>query len=293
MNLEPAKHVLRTQVDGLIKLQHQLSTAAFTDACHCIAHCRGKIILMGVGKSGYIARKIAATWSSTGTPSYFIHPTEAAHGDWGFINATEDICIFFSNSGNNEELLALLPLMQAQKVKLITISSNHQSSLAQAADVYLPLPQHEEGCPLAMAPMTSATLMLALGHAIGATLMHHKNFSQDDFVARHPAGKLGKRLIKIEQIMHQKAAIPTIHKTASIRDAIIEMSQKGLGMVIITEHKKMMGVFTDGDIRRVLEQANFDLQHSTIEKVMSKTWHSRVANLPCFRRSAHHGATSN
>jgi len=225
----------------------------FAAACQCLLECQGRIIVIGMGKSGHIARKIAATLTSTGSPAFFVHPAEARHGDLGIITAN-DVVLAISSSGNTEEVLLILPLLKKLGVALIALTGNAQSSLAQAANIHLDASIDKEACPFNLAPTASTTVALVLGDAIAIALLKARGFTREDFALTHPAGHLGKRLLlSVKDIMHQGKAIPKVLTQASLQEAIIEMTRKNLGMTAIVDHNNtLLGIFTDGDLRRTL-----------------------------------------
>ena len=228
--------------------------SSFTDAIDLILPCRGRIVVSGIGKSGHIGRKIAATLASTGTPAFFMHPAEASHGDLGMITA-EDIVIALSNSGESGELLAIVPLLKRMGAKLISITGNPASTLAKEADVHLDASVSREACPLGLAPTASTTAALALGDALALALLDVRGFSAEDFARAHPGGALGRRLlIHVSDVMRKGDGIPRVGHDASLSTALLEMSRKGLGMTAIVDGTgKPIGIFTDGDLRRAFE----------------------------------------
>jgi arabinose-5-phosphate isomerase len=222
----------------------------FTQAVDLIAGCRGRVIVTGMGKSGIIARKIAATLSSTGTPAFFVHPADAVHGDLGALQA-EDVVLAFSHSGETYELLRLLEAIRRLGAKLIALTGRADSTLGQAADVVLDCHIDEEACPLNLAPTASTTASLALGDAVAMTVLVRKGFKEEDFANLHPGGKLGKRLMRAEALMHSGTALPLVGLESGMRDVIYEMSSKGLGMTCVVDADgRLAGIVTDGDLRR-------------------------------------------
>jgi len=211
------------------------------------------VVLTGVGKSGLVCKKIAATLSSTGTPAFFLHPTDAAHGDLGMLRG-EDTVIAVSNSGETEELLSIIPLVKSFGIPVIAITSNPRSSLARLSDVVLDLKAEKEACPLNLAPTTSTTLTLALGDAIAAALMKKKGFTAEDFARFHPGGKLGIRLSKVKEIMRKGEEVPKVSPETPLKEAIFEISSKKLGATLVVDGEKLIGIITDGDLRRTLER---------------------------------------
>ena len=243
---------------------------AFTRACELMLACEGRIVVSGIGKSGHIARKIAATLASTGTPAFFVHPAEASHGDLGMIT-TKDVVLALSNSGETDELLTILPVVKRKNVPLIAMTGNERSSLARLADVHLDVAVSEEACPLGLAPTASTTAALVMGDALAIALLEARGFTSDDFAASHPAGQLGRRLlVKISDVMHVGEEIPRVEPSASVTDALMEMSRKKLGMTAIAQADgKLCGVFTDGDLRRTLDDASVDLRATPVTALMT------------------------
>ncbi len=241
----------------------------FAAACLHILHCKGRTVVIGMGKSGHIAGKIAATMASTGTPAFFVHPGEASHGDLGMITA-DDIIIALSNSGETDEIITLLPVIKRLGVVLISMTGGVNSALAQAATVNLDISVAREACPLGLAPTASTTATLAMGDALAVALLEARGFSADDFALSHPGGTLGRRLlVRVADIMHTGAAIPAVHADALLSTALMEMTQKGLGVTaIIDAENKLLGVFTDGDLRRTLD-AGVDVHSTDIAAVMT------------------------
>jgi len=252
-------------VEGL--LEH--INADFVRACEMILGSSGRVVVMGMGKSGHIARKIAATLASTGTPAFFVHPAEASHGDMGMITP-DDIVLALSNSGTTAEILTLLPLIKRLGIRLISLTGNPESILAQAAEANLDARVEHEACPLNLAPTSSTTAALVLGDALAVALLEARGFTAEDFAFSHPGGALGRRLLlKVEQLMHTGAALPTVTRGTPLREALMEMTRKGLGMtVVLEEDGRLAGVFTDGDLRRTLDR-NLDVHATPIEQIMT------------------------
>jgi arabinose-5-phosphate isomerase len=242
----------------------------FAQACRLCLACRGRIIVTGMGKSGHIARKIASTLSSTGTPSFFVHPGEASHGDLGMLVAG-DLVLAISHSGETEEILALLPRIRRLALPLITITGNPKSRLAQLSDLILESPVTQEACSLNLAPTASTTVALALGDALAVTLLEARGFTREDFAYAHPAGRLGRRLwMRVADLMHQGAAIPEVGPETGLGQALVEMTGKGLGMTAVTgPDRALLGVFTDGDLRRALDR-RIDLHDCRMASVMTR-----------------------
>jgi len=247
------------------KLDHQ-----FQSAVEMLLECRGRVTVSGIGKSGHIARKIASTMASTGTPAYFVHPAEASHGDLGMITR-DDIFIALSNSGESAELLAIVPPIKRQGAKLIVLTGNLQSSLARAADVCLYSGAAKEACPLNLAPTASTTATLALGDALALALMQAKGFSRDEFARSHPGGTLGRRLLThVRDVMRAGADLPQVDESASLATAIREMTRGGLGMTAIVDaRQRVAGIFTDGDLRRALSNG-VEFKNIAIGSVMTR-----------------------
>jgi arabinose-5-phosphate isomerase len=260
-DLALARKVLATEaaaINGLITCLDE----RFTQAVDLISSCRGRVIVTGMGKSGIIARKIAATLSSTGTSAFFVHPAEAIHGDLGALQK-EDVVIALSHSGETYELLRLLEAIRRLGAKLIALTGHLASTLGQAADLVLDCHVDEEACPLNLAPTASTTASLALGDALAMTVLVRKGFKEEDFANLHPGGKLGKKLMRAEALMHMGPALPTVRLDAAMRDVIYEMSSKGLGMTcVIDDEYHLAGIITDGDLRRHMTSASQLLEHT-------------------------------
>jgi arabinose-5-phosphate isomerase len=241
----------------------------FANACQLMLACEGRIVVTGMGKSGHIARKIAATLSSTGCPAMFVHPAEASHGDLGMITG-KDVVLALSYSGTTEEIINILPLFTRKGVPFIALTGNPTSTLAQAADIHLDASVTEEACPLGQAPTASTTVALVLGDALAMALLEARGFTREDFAFSHPGGRLGRRLLlKVRDIMHGGTAIPKVSAETLLKDALYEISSKGLGMTtVLDENEQLTGVFTDGDLRRALD-AGHDIRHTRISAVMS------------------------
>ncbi|WP_263260413.1 KpsF/GutQ family sugar-phosphate isomerase [Pseudomonas sp. RIT-PI-S] len=252
-------------VEGL--LEH--INADFVRACEMILASSGRVVVMGMGKSGHIGRKIAATLASTGTPAFFVHPAEASHGDMGMITPA-DIVLALSNSGTTAEILTLLPLIKRLGIGLISLTGNPGSTLAQAAEANLDARVQNEACPLNLAPTSSTTAALVLGDALAVALLEARGFTAEDFAFSHPGGALGRRLLlKVEQLMHSGASLPSVRRGTPLKEALLEMSRKGLGMTAVLEGDgSLAGVFTDGDLRRALDR-NLDVHATIIDEVMT------------------------
>lgn len=263
------RRVIETEARAVTGLLAQIGDQ-FVSACEIMLACRGRVVVTGMGKSGHIAGKIAATLASTGTPSFFVHPGEASHGDLGMITP-DDIVLALSNSGESEEILVILPLLKRLGIPLVAFTGNPLSTLGRQADVHLLTGAVEEACPLGLAPTSSTTAALALGDALAVALLEARGFTREDFAFSHPGGSLGRRLlIRVGDIMHSGAELPGVSVAATIRDAVIEMTAKKLGMTAITDvNGKIKGIFTDGDLRRLLEKNN-DFLFCPISDVMTK-----------------------
>ena len=250
--LKAAKKVLKTEADALEKLKDDLPID-FSDLVEFILNLTGRVIVSGVGKSGHIGNKIAATLASTGTPAYFVHATEASHGDLGMITE-QDLCLLISNSGETVEMFDILTHARRFSIPIATMSSNCESTLVKAANFQLCLPMADEACPIGMAPTTSTTMMLALGDALAIALMEAKSFNAENFKIFHPGGKLGAKLMTVSQLMHKDYAIPLVKTETSMKETLLTMSTKGFGIAaIVDEIGSLVGVITDGDLRRHID----------------------------------------
>ncbi|HZX33083.1 MAG TPA: KpsF/GutQ family sugar-phosphate isomerase [Rhodocyclaceae bacterium] len=265
--LELARQTLRIEADAVLGLVDRLD-GAFTAAVQLILNCRGRLIVSGIGKSGHVARKIASTMASTGTPAYFVHPAEASHGDLGMITR-DDVLLALSNSGESEELVRIVPIVKRQGAKLIAMTGNPASSLGREADVHLDSGVSQEACPLNLAPTASTTAALALGDALAVALLDARGFGPEDFARSHPGGSLGRRLLThVKDVMRTGERVPTVLPEAGLPEAIVAMSRGGLGLVaVVTADNKAVGIFTDGDLRRAFEK-RLDLQNARIDAVM-------------------------
>jgi arabinose-5-phosphate isomerase len=252
--VEEAKRVLRVEAYSILDLAERIDQH-FSRAVDILYHCKGRVVLMGMGKSGLVARKIASTFASTGTPALFLHPAEGLNGDFGML-AKEDVVIAISNSGETRELLEVLPLIKRYGNRLISLTGNLKSTLARAGDICLDVHVKEEACPLGLAPTASTTATLAMGDALAVTLMEKRGFKKEDFALLHPGGSLGKRLLlKVEDLMHQGAAFPVVNERALMKEAIFEITSKRLGATgVCNQEGHLVGVITDGDLRRALEK---------------------------------------
>lgn len=263
-----ARAVLEIEAEAVQALTQRID-AGFVQACHLMLACSGRIIVVGMGKSGHIGGKIAATFASTGSPSFFVHPGEASHGDLGMITG-HDVVLAISNSGETDEILTIMPLIKRRNVPLIAMTGNPQSTLARAATVNIDISVAKEACPLGLAPTSSTTATLAMGDALAVSLLDARGFTAEDFALSHPGGRLGRRLLLlIRDIMHTGAQIPKVMAGTTLRDALLEMSRKGLGMTAIVDAgDQLLGVFTDGDLRRVLDR-RIDIHDTPISEVMT------------------------
>jgi arabinose-5-phosphate isomerase len=267
--IERGKEVVRIEADAVAALEHRIDER-FARAVELIYACKGRVVVTGMGKSGIIARKIVATFNSTGTPSLFLHPSDAVHGDLGMVRK-EDVVICISKSGDTDELYHLLPIFKRIGVPLIGMIGNTASKLAQAVDVVLDSSVKEEACPYDLAPTSSTTVTLAFGDALAMALLHVREFTEEDFALFHPGGSLGKRLLlKIEELMVNGDAVPTVKCDIPIRDAILEITTKRLGATcVVGADGKLVGIITDGDLRRLLQKTT-DVTHITAEMAMTK-----------------------
>lgn len=262
-----ALRVIDTELEGVQELKHIID-ATFTEACELLMKCSGKVVVSGMGKSGHIGNKIAATFASTGTPSFFMHPGEANHGDLGMLSPN-DVVIAISNSGETGELLGLLPVLKRLHIPYIAITQNPQSTLAQHAQIVLCIPVPAEACSLGLAPTTSTTVTLVLGDALAIALLDAKGFTSEDFALSHPGGSLGRKLLlTCADIMRTGADVPIVTEFTSLTDALFVISEKGLGLTGVVNDGCIVGIFTDGDLRRVLDQ-KIDIHNSEVRTVMT------------------------
>ncbi len=268
--LEAAREVLHIEATALIDQSAHLDEE-FIKAIDLILHCKGRVVVSGMGKSGHIGRKIAATLASTGTPAFFVHPGEASHGDLGMITP-DDVVLALSNSGKSDELLAILPIIKRSGTKLITMTGNLDSEMAKLADAHLLVFVKREACPLNLAPTASTTATLALGDALAVVLLKIRGFNEEDFARSHPGGALGKRLLTyVRDVMRTGEQIPSVQTGATLIEALAEITRKSLGMTAIVDaNSYVLGVLTDGDIRRLLEKG-VDVRDLKVDEVMSKT----------------------
>ena len=264
-----ARRVLDIEARAIQDLAPRIG-ASFIEACQLCLACEGRVVVTGMGKSGHIAGKIAATLASTGTPAFFVHPAEASHGDLGMITR-KDVVIALSNSGETTEVLTLLPLLKRLGVDLIALTGKTTSTLGTAASVILDIGVNEEACPLNLAPTASTSAALAMGDALAVALLESRGFTQEDFALSHPGGSLGRKLLlRVEDLMHTGNAIPQVGSSTPVTEGLMEMTGKGLGMTAITgEDGKLLGVFTDGDLRRSLDEG-IDLRAASMQDVMTR-----------------------
>lgn len=264
-----AQAVINTEAAAVANLATRVDEV-FVAACQTILECQGRIVVLGMGKSGHIAGKIAATLASTGTPAFFVHAAEASHGDLGMITAN-DVVLVLSNSGETDEVRQILPLLKRLGVSIIAMTGKPDSTLASHADFHINVAVDTEACPLGLAPTSSTTAALVMGDALAVSLLETRGFTAEDFARSHPAGQLGKRLlVHIQDIMHSGDEMPLVSENASLSEAIVEMTKKRLGMIAITDDElKVKGVFTDGDLRRTLERA-LDPHKTAVGEVMTR-----------------------
>jgi arabinose-5-phosphate isomerase len=268
VSLDLARTVLETEATAIRNLVDRIGEE-FERAIELVLACEGRVVWSGMGKSGIICRKLAATMSSTGTPSLFLHPAEAIHGDLGMVTE-KDLVVAISKSGSTEEILRLLEILRRQGIKLIAMSSHPDSPLAKAADVHLDLGVRDEACPLNLAPTASTTASLALGDALALTVAVRKGFKEEDFARFHPGGKLGKKFLKVKDLMHTGDEMPVVGGATAMKDVIYEMSRKGLGLAVVLDNLgALLGVITDGDLRRLMERDPDPLDHIA-EEVMHR-----------------------
>ncbi|WP_409287740.1 KpsF/GutQ family sugar-phosphate isomerase [Pseudomonas guariconensis] len=273
--IQSAQRTLRLELEAVEGLLPRID-GNFVKACELILNSKGRVVVLGMGKSGHIGNKIAATLASTGTPAFFVHPAEASHGDMGMITR-DDVILALSNSGSTAEIVTLLPLIKRLGIQMISLTGNPDSPLAQAAEVNLDASVAQEACPLNLAPTSSTTAALVLGDALAIALLEARGFTAEDFAFSHPGGALGRRLLlKVENVMHTGEALPIVPRGILLKDALVEMSRKSLvGMTVVLEADgRLAGVFTDGDLRRALER-NIDVHKTIIDQVM--TVHGKTA----------------
>lgn len=269
--------VVQTELTAIKQLEARIDDD-FVKACQYCLGCRGRIVVTGMGKSGHIGNKIAATLASTGSPAFFMHPGEASHGDLGMITP-EDVVIAISNSGETEELLTILPIIKRLGVPLISMTGKADSNLAREAEVNLDVSVEKEACPLGLAPTASTTATLVMGDALAVALLESRGFTSDDFARSHPGGRLGRRLLlHVEDIMHQGDELPMVGPELMLDEALLEISRKGLGMTTIIEDGKVIGVYTDGDLRRSLDQ-KLDVHQTPIGSVMTRQFSAAQSDM--------------
>lgn len=263
------KRVLEIEKNAIEQLAQYINDD-FSNACQLMYDCKGRVIVIGMGKSGHIGNKIAATLASTGTPAFFVHPGEASHGDLGMITQ-DDVLLMISNSGETAEVINLIPVIKRIGAKIVGMSGKQHSTLAQQSNVHICIAISEEACPLGLAPTASTTATLVMGDAIAVALLEEKGFTADDFALSHPGGSLGKRLLlMLKDIMHQGEALPVVAENTTVKNALLEMTAKGLGMTAVVDNNGLLsGIFTDGDLRRILEQ-RIDIHATAISEVMTK-----------------------
>ncbi|MEF1171775.1 KpsF/GutQ family sugar-phosphate isomerase [Vibrio sinaloensis] len=264
-----ALDVLKTEIEALEQLD-QYFNDEFIQACELIlSNKEGKVVVMGMGKSGHVGNKIAATLASTGTPSFFVHPGEAAHGDLGMIKPG-DIVLAISNSGESSEILGLFPVLKRLNIKIISMTGKPRSNMAKLSDLHLQITVPKEACPIQLAPTSSTTATIVMGDALAMALMQARGFTAEDFALSHPGGALGRKLLlKLADIMHSGENLPLVKPTTLVREALLEISQKGLGMTaVVDDHQQLLGIFTDGDLRRILDK-RVDIHTASIGDVMT------------------------
>ncbi len=265
----------KAAIDGL----YQYLDRDFDHACRLMFQCRGKVIVTGMGKSGHIANKIAATLASTGTPAFFVHPGEASHGDLGMIGK-DDVVLALSNSGESSEIIALLPVLKRRGLPLICMTGNPASTMAREASVHLCTRVEQEACPLGLAPTASTTAALVMGDALAVSLLEARGFTADDFALSHPGGALGKRLLlRVGDVMHRDERVPRVGLDTLIIDALLEIGRTGLGFTaVVDDQQRLVGIYTDGDLRRTLDH-KIDVHHTSIEQVMTRSSTTVHANM--------------
>ena len=270
MSLDTARRVLRIEAEALTELLQRLD-ASFERAVELLLACKGRVVVIGMGKSGLIGRKIAATFSSTGTPSVFLHPAEAVHGDLGML-MREDVVLAVSYGGETEEIAALLETIKRLGLRMIALTGHPQSTIGAASDVTLDVSVKEEACSLNLAPTASTTAAMAMGDALAVSLLDRRGFSPGDFAALHPGGRLGKKLLRVENLMHSADALPLVPITAKMPDVIYEISKKGLGMTTVVDGEgRLAGILTDGDLRRLMQQRGAATMDLVVGDCLSKS----------------------
>ena len=273
-----AKKTFAQEVSSLAKIPNQIDRNKFNEICELIINCKGNIVLMGIGKSGNIAAKISSTFSSTGTPSFYLNAAEASHGDLGSLKKS-DILIIFSFSGETEEIVQIFPICKSKVRNIVSITGNEESSIAKNSNLNLHLEISEEACPLNLAPTTSSSAMLILGDALAIAILEARKFSPEDFAKNHPGGKLGKSLLKVKDLMISGNSLPLISDSAPMKDVIYEISNKGLGLTLVKDNKrKIIGLFTDGDLRRLLNK-NSNIEDLKINALMTRKFQAINKNM--------------
>lgn len=267
---ELARAVLETESKMISSLVDRIDHK-FVDTCEFLLSCEGKVIVMGMGKSGHIGKKIAATFASTGTPAFFIHPGEAKHGDFGMITA-KDILLVLSNSGETEEIISILPFIKRLGLTLITLTGNPHSTLAKTATINIDVSVTKEACPLGLAPTSSTTAALAMGDALAISLLERRGFTAEDFAMSHPGGSLGRKLLlRVDELMHTGSSIPKVDANSLLKNALVEITQKKLGMTtVVNQNNELIGIVTDGDVRRAFDN-NTDIHNTFVHTMMTKS----------------------
>ncbi len=274
--INSAKKTIGIQADSIASLSNQIDKS-FAEIAKKVSLIKGKLIVMGVGKSGHVGQKVSATLASTGTPSFFIHPTEAAHGDLGMI-AKDDAVLIFSNSGETKEVIEILPALKRMTSDIFSITGNANSSIAKASSVHLEVQVEKEACPHDLAPTSSTTASMVIGDALAISLIEEKNFSSEDFAKSHPAGELGKKLTTyVGDLAISGNKVPCVEINSSIKDTILEITSKKLGMALVVNNEEVVGIFTDGDLRRALNQ-EINIENNSVSSVMTKKFISISEN---------------
>lgn len=281
--IDLGRAVIKTETKAVADLSARIDEN-FTTACQYILECKGRTVVIGMGKSGHIGNKIAATLASTGTPAFFVHPGEASHGDLGMITK-DDVVITLSNSGETDEIITLLPVIKRLNIPLISLTGNNNSTLAKAATVNIDVSVKQEACPLGLAPTASTTAALAMGDALAIALLEARGFDADDFAQAHPGGVLGRRLLlHVNDIMHTGNEIPRVYEDTLLKDTLVEMTRKGLGTTaIVDKDNHVIGIFTDGDLRRALD-GGVDVHKIQIGKLITRKY--KVINKSCLAAEA-------
>ena len=267
--LETAREVLKTEADAVAALTERLDEN-FINTVHCLIGIKGKVILTGMGKSGIIARKISATLASTGTPSFFMHPAEASHGDLGMVSP-DDAVIALSNSGETAEIISILPSIKLIGAKIIGFSGNKNSRLSALSDYFFDVSVDKEACPYNLAPTASTTVQLAIGDALAVSMLKERNFVEEDFARLHPGGSIGKKFLKVSDIMHKGDEIPLVDESAPLKEAIMEMNSKRLGLTgVVDGYMRLCGIIVDGDLRRALLEPSENIAGKSVKDVMTR-----------------------